>query len=370
MSWPSHPSKDSARFERLVNALDHAIIWEFDDTEQRYTFVSDHSMLVLGYDSDGWAADPHRLERCIDPDDLPAFLELLTKLRGGEANDLRLEHRCVTGSGSSIWLHTGVHRADEDGHVIFRGVTIDINSVKTAEHREREARERAEEAVRDLEQVMAVVSHDLRNPLNNLLMGVRVLADEGPDLAQKVAIISRAARQMNRLVNDLVDMSSIRARRLRVESTEASSEALLDDALEDAADGAAAKNVTMVREPTPSLTVRCDPRRIAQVLGNLMGNAVKFSDPGGTVHVGARADALEVSFFVRNGGHGIAPENLQRVFERHWQAPETAALGQGLGLFIAKGIVDAHGGRIWAESEPGGETTFSFALPAIVASST
>jgi len=363
MSWIVDPSKDSTRFLRLVNALDHAVVWEFDDTDQRYTFVSDHSRVVLGYDSDEWAADPHRFERCIVPEDLAGFLALIGKLREGEANDLRLEHRCLTGEGQVIWVHTGVHRADEAGHCIFRGVTIDVHGVKAAAERERAAKEHAEAAVRHLEEVMAIVSHDVRGPLSTLLMGVETLSADGSDIPKTVGVIRRSALRLARLIDDLVDLSNIRSQRLSVIATESSIMALLDECLEEAAADAAAKSVALVKGPVPDLTIRCDPKRIAQVLSNLLNNAVKFNRSGGTIEVGATADPHEVVIWVRDDGVGIPQGSLARVFDRHWQAPATAAQGQGLGLFISKGIVEAHGGRIWAESEVGRGTTFRFALP-------
>jgi PAS domain S-box-containing protein len=363
MSWIVDPNKDSTRFLRLVNALDHAVVWEFDDTEQRYTFVSEHSRVVLGYDSDEWAADPHRFERCIVPEDLPGFLALIAKLRDGEVNDLRLEHRCLTADGHVAWVHTGVHRADEAGHCIFRGVTIDVNSVKSAEQRERTAKEYAEEAVRHLEEVMAIVSHDVRGPLGTLLMGVGALETDSTNMPKTIAVIRRSALRLSRLIDDLVDLSSIRSRRFSLIATEGTTQAMLEESVGEIAADAAAKAISLVQAPGPELTIRCDPKRIAQVLSNLLSNAVKFSPSGGTIEVGAHADALEVVFWVRDGGPGIPQGNLSRVFERHWQAPATADQGQGLGLFISKGIVEAHGGRIWAESEVGRGTTFSFALP-------
>jgi len=363
MSWIVDPSKDSTRFLRLVNALDHAVVWEFDDTDQRYTFVSDHSRVVLGYDSDEWASDPHRFERCIVPEDLPGFLALIAKLRDGGANDLRLEHRCQTGHGHVAWVHTGVHRADEAGHCIFRGVTIDVHGVKAAEERERTAKEHAEEAVRHLEEVMAIVSHDIRGPLGSLLMGVDTLEADSANIPKTVAVIRRSAQRLARLIDDLVDLSSIRSRRLSVIATESTAQALIEECLAEITADAATKDISLVHEPSPELTIRCDPKRIAQVLFNLLNNAVKFSPTGGTIEVGAQADPLEVVFWVRDSGVGIPQGNLSRVFDRHWQAPATAAQGQGLGLFISKGIVEAHGGRIWAESEVGRGTTFRFALP-------
>jgi PAS domain S-box-containing protein len=357
------PSQDATRFLRLVNSLDHAIVWEFDDSIQQYTFVSDHARLVLGYDADAWKADPHRFERCIVPEDLPGFLALIAKLRDGEANDLRIEHRCVTADGGTRWLHTGVHRAHEHGHLVLRGVSIDINNVKEAEERERAARGEAEHAIRNLEAILAIVSHDVRTPLNNVLVGVELLKRGAPDSEKVLASIGRAAHRLSGLIDDLIDVASIQSQRLRIELTETTTDLLIADALTSFAAVAGEKGVRLTAAPVPKTVLRCDPKRIAQLLANLVGNAVKFTPAGGAVDIAVSVDALEVTFRVVDTGIGIALADQAQVFHRHWQAPETAAQGQGLGLFIAKGIVDAHAGRIWIDSELGRGTTISFTLP-------
>jgi PAS domain S-box-containing protein len=356
-------SGDGSRFVRLVNALDHAIVWEFDDTLQRYTFVSEHAKLVLGFAAEDWLHDSQRFERCIVPEDLPNFLALIAKLRSGEANDLRTEHRCLNADGATVWVHTGVHREHEGGNTIFRGVTVDINNVKQAEERERKARTVAEDTARSLEEILAVVSHDVRTPLNAIVLGIGLLRQQAPGATRVVDAIERSANRLTRLVDDLIDMASIRARRLEIAQTEASTDTLLNDAVAGASADAAAKGVVLALLSSPSLTVRCDPRRIAQVLNNLVQNAVKFTAPGGTVEVYCTVDAHELTFSVRDIGAGIAADSVGSIFDRHWQEPATASQGRGLGLFIAKGIVEAHAGRIWVDSTLGQGSTFSFTLP-------
>lgn len=351
------------RFRRLVDELDHAIVWEFDDTEQKYTFVSRHSSLVLGYDCDAWMDDAHFFERRVDPEDAPKFDEVLAKLRTGEANDLRLEHRCKKQDGSVVWVHTGIHREIENGRALLRGVTIDINNVKAAEARERAAREQAEKAMTAYEEIMAIVSHELRNPLNAILLGAVTIDRDAARGAAVVPTIIRSAERMARLLDDLVDLSSIRAGRLTVTPTEVSTHDLAREAIEGFASSASKKGITLRLDEQGSVTLRCDPRRIAQVLSNIIGNALKFTPKGGTVVLAVTVNDLEAELTVKDTGPGIAPEDLTRVFERSWQARETAAQGSGLGLHIAKGIVDAHAGRIWVESTVGEGAVFHVALP-------
>lgn len=362
MSRESTPN-DEPRFVRLVNELDHAIVWEFDDTLQRYTFVSDHSQLVLGFASEEWIRGEQSFEKCIVSEDLPSFQAVLAKLRSGSANNLRLEHRCLTAEGRVLWLHTGIHWEMEHGHLIFRGVSVDINNVKEAERRERAAREAAEESTRNLEAILAVVSHDVSTPLNSILLAVHLLQEGASDPEKLLATLGRSANRLSRLIADLVDMANIRSRQLEIERTDTSTDTLLQDAVAGSAAEAAEKKVTVNLLPSVSVSLRCDPRRIAQVLSNLVNNAVKFTGSGGTVDVRAQSDAHEICFSVVDSGVGIASENLESVFERHWQVQQTAHQGRGLGLFIARGIVEAHAGRIWVESSLGQGARFMFALP-------
>jgi PAS domain S-box-containing protein len=362
----SQHSKGEKHFRRLVDVLDHAVIWEFDDTRQTYTFVSQHSKLVLGYDCLEWMADPHFFENRLDPSDRPRFDEALRKVRAGEADDVRLEHRCVKSDGTTVWVHTGVHREDEDGTVFIRGVTIDINNIKLAEERERAAREQAELTTRAYEEIMAIVSHDLRNPLNSIVIGASMLTRDASQSARLAPRIVESAQQMSRLIDDLMDLSQIRTRQLKVTPTGVDVHELVRATMESFAALAAHRKISLVsQEEGGTATIQCDPKRISQVLGNLVGNALKFTphDGGGEVIVASRLDELEAQFTVRDNGPGIAHADLPRVFDREWQAPETAAKGSGLGLYISKGIVEAHAGRIWAESIHGLGAAFHFTLP-------
>jgi signal transduction histidine kinase len=110
-------------------------------------------------------------------------------------------------------------------------------------------------------------------------------------------------------------------------------------------------------------TVRCDARRIAQALSNLVNNALKFTGAGGTVTLRVAADDLHARFMVEDTGRGIAEDEIDKVFDRAWQSDETAHLGSGMGLYIAKGVVEAHGGEIRVTSKPGQGSVFTFTLP-------
>jgi PAS domain S-box-containing protein len=231
----------------------------------------------------------------------------------------------------------------------------------------------AEHATRARDEMLGVVAHDLRNPLNTIAMGASLLSELIPpaqaSLRKQAEIMSRAADRMNRLIQDLLDVRRIESGRLVLEPRPASPSALVADAVEMLRPLASAASLALETEVTSeSPAVLADTARVQQVLSNLVGNAIKFTPAGGRVVL--RAESLarsEVRFAVADTGPGIPPENLPHVFGQYWQGRRTDRRGIGLGLAIAKGIVEAHGGRIWVESQLGSGSNFYFTLPAATA---
>jgi signal transduction histidine kinase len=179
--------------------------------------------------------------------------------------------------------------------------------------------------------------------------------------------IIRIAEQMNRLIGDLLDAAAIDAGRLAIDREPRDAAELASDAIEMLRPLAEHDSISVEQPPVPEpVRVSCDRDRIVQVLGNLIGNAIKFTPTGGSITVTVARDASNVRFAVADTGPGIPPEQLAHLFERFWRAPGNAP-GVGLGLYIAKGIVEAHGGRIWVESQVGRGSTFSFTLPVLPA---
>jgi PAS domain S-box-containing protein len=231
--------------------------------------------------------------------------------------------------------------------------------------------EQAQRAVRARDAVLALVSHDLRNPLGVILLQTLNLlkfpaADDRRSQGRRaIESVQRSAARMNRLIGDLLDVTSIEAGHLSVVKGREPSGALIAAALEALQDLAIGKSQRLQSDPgqIDGPDVSCDRERMLQVFTNLIGNAIKFSPEGATITVRAEPVGHEVKYSVADNGHGIPPEQLPHIFDRFWQATETAQLGTGLGLSIAKGIVEAHGGRIWAESQVGVGSTFCFTLP-------
>ena len=177
--------------------------------------------------------------------------------------------------------------------------------------------------------------------------------------------IERGARRMNRLIRDLLDVTSLEAGRLSIQQARARPERLVADAVEAQRPHSDAASLTIECFVEPDLPeVWADRERLLQVFENLIGNAVKFTRPRGRIAVGAARGNAEVLFHVADTGQGIDATSLPHLFERFWQGPGARHRGAGLGLPIVKGIVEAHRGRIWVESVPGQGSTFFFTVPA------
>jgi PAS domain S-box-containing protein len=218
------------------------------------------------------------------------------------------------------------------------------------------------------DQVLAVVAHDLRNPLSTILLQASVVKRHGPEPERRsqkpMEVIERAARRMNRLIQDLLDVALMEAGQLTIERARLSAGGLIAEAVDMQRPLASSSSLELRVQVDPDVPeVWGDRDRLLQVFENLIGNAIKFTQAGGRITAGATSRDDEVVFWVADTGCGIPSENLPRVFDRFWQATRAGRQGAGLGLPITKGIVEAHGGRIWVESTAGSGSTFFFTIP-------
>jgi signal transduction histidine kinase len=215
--------------------------------------------------------------------------------------------------------------------------------------------------------MVAVVSHDLRNPLGTVSAAAELLLEmDLPEekKAEQLQIIRRSSVRMNRLIQDLLDVSRIEAAGLTVEPEPSEVRPLIEEALESNQLRARERGIELAIDVRPGLPrVLCDHDRVLQVIFNLVENAFKHTPEGGRVTLAARPTGSQVVVTVRDTGEGISPEDLARIFDRFWQARSHGRSGAGLGLTIVKGIVEAHGGQIWVESEVGKGSAFHFTLP-------
>ena len=225
-----------------------------------------------------------------------------------------------------------------------------------------------QQAVKIRDEVTSIVSHDLKDPVHTIQMATAVILDTdiGADediRRQHALLIQRSASRMARLLEDLVDVAKSEAASFAVVRKPTAIAPLIDEVVDGFRLSATELGIDLRARVAADLPlVSADDRRVVQVFSNLCANALKFTRRGGTVTVSAESSGDVVHLTVRDTGIGISPEHLGRVFDRFWQAKRTSRASAGLGLAIAKSIVEAHGGRIWVESIAGEGSAFHFTL--------
>jgi signal transduction histidine kinase len=246
-----------------------------------------------------------------------------------------------------------------------------VSSLRLAFEQSDSAKQQAEQAIQARDEMLGVISHEMKNPLTAISSGLELtqaLLPELPECDRPRKLIERlrpSAQRINLLISDLLDITRIEARELKLTPRNCNLASVITETVQ-AYEASAEENLIRLsvdRLPEETENVFCDPSRTSQVLANLIGNAIKFSTAGGSVRVKAAISGNSIVVSVADSGKGIKKEQLPYVFDRFWQARETAHKGTGLGLAIAKGLVEAQGGKIWVESEFGQGSTFSFTIP-------
>jgi PAS domain S-box-containing protein len=351
----------AAELAGLISIAADAIITV--DDEQRIVMYNNAAEAIFG-----WSRD----EAC----GMPLDAVLPERLQGGERQHMRdfaagsvaagavgarMALRGVGKDGHEFPVEAAISKLDIDGKRLLMVVMRDITERQRLE-REREA------AITMRDDVMGIVAHDLRNPLGTILMQASALHERaGDDRSSRSALMmERAANRMNRLIQDLLDITRIEAGRFTIEPTCLSTREFVAECVDAQRAQVVSASLEIELQLGSNLAdIWADPDRLLQVLENLIGNAIKFSRPDGRITVGARASERgDVLFWVEDHGVGIAQEHVPHVFERFWQV-QNGRHGAGLGLAIVKGIVEAHSGRVWVDSALGRGTTFFFTIPTV-----
>ncbi|HEY4130425.1 MAG TPA: PAS domain S-box protein [Gemmatimonadaceae bacterium] len=265
-------------------------------------------------------------------------------------------------NGEEFPAEASISKAKVGGSYLFAVVLRDITSRKCAE-------DAVNQAMHARDQVLRFVAHDLRNPLTTITMAVGAMERPGsePDRRDTTSrrAISRAATQMNHLIQDLLDVARVEAGQLKLDRQRLSVTEIVRVVTEMQQPIADAASITLRRDVASDVgDVWGDRHRLLQVFENLISNAIKFSKPSGAITIVVKPEGRAIVFAVADTGCGIDAEGLRHVFDPFWQAAARAGrLGAGLGLPITKGIVEAHGGKIWVDSAPGRGSTFSFTIP-------
>lgn len=224
------------------------------------------------------------------------------------------------------------------------------------------------EAVSSRELVLSIVSHDLRNPVATINLSIemlkssKLLAESGQ--LKVIDKIQNATLMMEKLIADLLDFRRAQAGTFTLERAPTSVSMLIQDSIDTMTERLNGKRIRLAIDCSPTLkAISADRRRLIQVLWNILGNAIKFTPEDGEIKISAKLVGDSICLTVTDSGPGLRTEELPKVFDRFWQAAKSADLGLGLGLTIAKGIVEAHLGKIWVNSEIGHGCSFSFTIP-------
>ena len=337
------------------------------DEEQNITLFNEGAEQIFGWRADEAIGQP--LEVLLPERFRTEHRVHVERFRDAPETSRRMGHRReISGlrkNGEEFPAEAAIAKVRMGKSVVFSVVLRDITD-------QVEMRKRLQTAVNARDDTVSVVAHDLRNPVSAVKMlsgallqraGTERFSEES---TEQLTLIRQAALQMDRLIQDLLDVTRVETGRLHLETASTQARDVLDAALETLRPLVDDAGLVLVEDlPHDLPIVSVEPRRIEQVLSNLVGNSIKATPRGGRITVSAHAanGALRVS--VSDTGRGIPADQIAHVFDRFWQSATSTirSRGAGLGLPIARGIIEAHGGRMWAESELAKGATFYFTLP-------
>ncbi|HEY2065557.1 MAG TPA: PAS domain-containing sensor histidine kinase [Gemmatimonadaceae bacterium] len=329
---------------------------------------------AFGFRSDEVETDLRWWQDRVHPDDAARVAQAWQTALGGDDGSFVLEYRFRHRDGHYVdVLDSGRIVRNASGRAVrIVGGSRDVSERRQVERQRDSLIADLEAATRLRDDVLAAVAHDLRDPLGTMSICARtLLADEQPtveSVREIASLLQRSTDWMDRLIRDLSDVSSIEAGRLSLYRRSVAPTVVLAETIHLHAVPASAAGVALELDVPRGLPdVHADPERLLQAFGNLVTNALKFTQRGGRIILHAERDPVGVRFTVEDSGAGIAPDLLPHVFDRFWNRPPGGGVrGSGLGLAIVRGIVEAHGGSIGVESELTKGSRFSLTLPRAV----
>lgn len=338
------------------------------DAEQRITLYNDGAEQIFGWSREEVLGKP--LDMLLPERARHLHRAHVERFAGSAAHARKMgERQEISGlrkNGEEFPAEAAIAKVRTADTVVYSVVLRDITE-------QVELHKRLQRAVQARDDTVGVVAHDLRNPVSAVKMLSKALLERGStegfsdETHEQLAVIRDASLQMDRLIQDLLDVTRVETGRMGIDPQPVTTVALLDGALGTLRPLVEEAGLTLHEDiPATLPVVTADPERIAQVLSNLVGNAIKFTRPGGQVIIRATPNGdREVAISVSDSGIGIGGDQLSNIFDRYWQSSHSTIRGRGagLGLPIARGIVHAHGGRMWVESKVGEGSTFSFTLP-------
>jgi PAS domain S-box-containing protein len=362
-----------ARFRALAEQL--PLITYIDDpysTDEAASYVSPQVEDVLGYTLEEWHADPSFFVNHLHPEDRERVRDS-QRIARETGQTLEIEYRVIAKDGRTVWLQDGYTVVrDETGRPLYtQGYALDITERKEAEAELQLQNERLRELDRMKDEFVALVSHELRTPLTSIRGYLELLLDDAEEIEAVhrdwLSVIDRNSERLLALVEDLLLKAQVNAGKIALTLADADLAAIVEQSVRAAAPAAAARDLELTSSIETLPPAAVDAVRVGQVVDNLVSNALKFTPAGGSVDVRAFARDSRIRVEVADTGPGISADEQQRLFERFFrttQAQTDAVPGVGLGLSIAKAIIEAHGGTITCTSEAGAGATFALELPA------
>jgi PAS domain S-box-containing protein len=362
-----------ARYRTLVEQTPAAVYVDEADFLGACLYISPRIEALLGSTPEEWMGSPGSWTRMVHPDDHTWVLQRVREANvSGEP--FFAEYRFITRDGRVVWVHDEASLVlNEDGtRQCWQGLMVDITDRKLAEEELRRAKEAAEEASRLKTAFLSMATHELRTPLTIISGYVELLSQSGlkhfnDEEREYVEVVQAGTRTLTMLIDDLLDLARIEAGRMHLTLRPVDVVDVLERVRRMVAAQASAKGLDIVFAVEDRLPpAAADINRLVQILLNLVGNAIKFTEQGG-VTCTARARNGGVEIRVKDSGIGISPEALGQIFDEFHQGESGTTRrygGTGLGLAIARRLVEMHGGHISVESEPGVGSIFSVWLPA------
>ena len=355
-----------ALLAEIVRLASEAIIGI--DGSQRVTFFNEGAEAIFGFASGEIVGQPlstliPQSLRAAYHEDIRRFADATqTRRRMGERREIIVLRR----DGEERTAEASITCVQERGRKTLAVVLRDVTEARRAESIIRELYRKSQLAIAARDEVLTLVAHDLRNPLHGVLLRVEALCSGGDAPARSALdAIRLSIGHMDRMVQDLMDIARLEADRLWLSRSAGSPASIVEEVAAVYRPIASRDRVDLRLEIAGDLpAISVDRTRIVRVLLNLLANASKFGGPDPVVTLAVTGVPDGVRFAVSDKGEGLAPDQVDRVFDRFWQADPSDARGLGLGLAICRAIVEAHGGRMAVESAPGAGSTFSFVIAA------